>query len=144
MAASELMDRWDAAMSNSDAMWDCIEAFARPGGFSGMQATLHASYATGDADEVVRRAWRWWAQAAHLANAQGVHALTDRIFLFAVHFTTGILPNRRYVPSRGGLGYPSGGTYHDIARSAVDSLSQLPPTCLSSTRPLTNSTLPPH
>ena len=23
-AASQLMDRWDAAMGNSDAMWDCV------------------------------------------------------------------------------------------------------------------------
>ncbi len=72
---------------------DRIEALARRGGFGGMEATLYASYATGDAEEVVRRPWRWWAQAARLANAQGEHALAGRIFLFAVHFTTGILPN---------------------------------------------------
>ena len=66
-AASRLMDRWDAAMGTGDARWDCIEAFARQGGFHGMEASLYESYEsyeTGDAYEVTRRPWRWWARAA--------------------------------------------------------------------------------
>lgn len=130
-AASRLMDRWDAAMGNSDAMWDCIEAFARQGGFHGMEASLHESYETGDAYEVTRRPWRWWAAAARLASATGEHALAGRIFLFTTHFTNLILPKMDATyQAEIGLSYPDGGTFQNIAQSAVSSLSQLPPEML--------------
>jgi hypothetical protein len=126
-AASELMDRWDAARGDSDAMWDCLEAFARLGGFHSSQATLQAGYEMGDSYAAVRRPWHWWAEAARLANAQGEHALVGRIFLFAAHFTGLILPKMDWVTQdEMGLSYPDGGTYQDIARSAIDSLSRLP------------------
>ena len=64
-------------------------------------------------------------------DAQGEHALAGRIFLFAVHFTTGILPNMdARFQAEVGLSCPSGGTYQDIARSAVNSPSPLPPDML--------------
>jgi hypothetical protein len=126
-AASQLMDRWDAARGDSDAMWDCLEAFARLGGFHSDVETLHAGYEMGDTYAAVRRPWRWWAEAARLANAQGEHALVGRIFLFALHFTGSIVPKMDWVTqSDVGLSYPDGGTYQDIARSAIDSLSHLP------------------
>ena len=126
-AASELMDRWDAARGDSDAMWDCLEAFARLGGFHSSQATLQAGYEMGDSYAAVRRPWRWWAEAARLANARGEHALVGRIFLFAAHFTGLILPKMDWVTQdEMGLSYPDGGTYQDIAQSAIDSLSRLP------------------
>ena len=126
-AASQLMDRWDAARGDSDAMWDCLEAFARLGGFHSSQATLQAGYEMGDSYAAVRRPWRWWAEAARLANAQGEHALVGRIFLFAAHFTGLILPKMDWATQdEVGLSYPDGGTYQDIAGSAIDSLSRLP------------------
>jgi hypothetical protein len=132
-AAAQLMDRWDAARArdDSDAMWDCLEAFARLGGFRSAQATLQAGYEMGDSYAAVRRPWRWWAEAARLANAQGEHALVGRIFLFTYHFTRLILPKMDWDhQSDVGLSYPDGGTYQDIARSAADSLSHVPPNVL--------------
>jgi len=129
--ASQLMDRWDAARGNNDAMWDCIEAFARLGGFRSAQATLEAGYRMGDSYAAVRVPWRWWAEAARMANAQGEHALAGRIFLFTAHFTRLILPRMDWAMQNDiGLGYPNGGTFEDIARSAADSLRQLPPDML--------------
>jgi hypothetical protein len=126
-AASQLIDKWDTVRGDSDAMWDCLEAFARLGGFHSAEATLQAGYEMGDSYAAVRRPWRWWAEAARLANAQGEHALVGRIFLFAAHFTGSILPKMDWIiQSDVGLSYPDGGTYQDIARSAVDSLSHLP------------------
>jgi hypothetical protein len=126
-AASQLMDRWDAARGDSDAMWNCLEAFARLGGFRSAEATLHAGYEMGDSYAAVRRPWRWWAEVARLASARDEHALVGRIFLFAAHFTGSILPRMDWVTqSDVGLSYPDGGTYQDLARSAVDSLSHLP------------------
>jgi hypothetical protein len=130
-AASELMDRWDAARGDSDAMWDCLEAFARLGGFHSSQVTLQAGYEMGDSYAAVRQPWHWWAEAARLANAQGEHTLVGRIFLFAAHFTGLILPKMDWASQADvGLSYPDGGTYQDIARSAMDSLSRLPPDML--------------
>jgi hypothetical protein len=126
-AASQLMDKWDAARGDSDAMWDCLEAFARLGGFHSAEVTLQAGYEMGDSYAAVRRPWLWWAEAARLANARGEYALVGRIFLFAAHFTGLILPKMDWaIQSDVGLSYPDGGTYQDIARSAVDSLSHLP------------------
>ena len=126
-AASHLMDRWDAARGESDAMWDCLEAFARLGGFFSAERTLQAGYELGNSYAAVRRPWHWWAEAARLANAQGEHVLVGRIFLFALHFTSSILPKMDAVTQGDvGLSYPDGGTYQDIARSAIDSLSHLP------------------
>jgi hypothetical protein len=131
IAASQLMDRWDAAMGNSDAMWACIEAFARVGGFRSSEATLQAGYEMGDSYAAVNQPWRWWAEAARLANAQGEYALTGRIFLFTTHFTRQIAPKMDWVTqAEVGLSSPSGGTYQDIARNAIDSLSHLSPNML--------------
>jgi hypothetical protein len=108
-------------------MWDCLEAFARLGGFRSAEATLHAGYEMGDSYAAVRRPWRWWAEAARLANAQDEHQLVGRIFLFCAHFTGSILPKMDWVTQCDvGLSYPDGGTYQDVARSAVDSLSHFP------------------
>lgn len=80
---------------------------------------------------MVRRPWHWWAEAARQANAQREYALAGRIFLFALHFTTGILPRMDAAfQAEFGLSYPSGGTYQDMARSAAKSLGQLPPSML--------------
>ena len=51
----------------------------------------------------------------------------ERFIMFAAHFTGSILPKMDSVTQGGvGLSYPDGGTYQDIARSAVASLSHLP------------------
>jgi len=130
-AASQLMNRWDAARGNSDAMWDCLEAFARLGGFRSPEATLQAGYEMGDDYAAVNQPWRWWAEAARLANAQGEYALAGRIFLFTAHFTRLIAPKMdAFTQGELGLSAPIGGSYQDIAQSAAESLSQLPPDML--------------
>jgi hypothetical protein len=126
-AASQLMDRWDAASGDNDAMWDCMEAIARLGGFRSAEATLELGYQMGDDYAAVRRPWRWWAEAARLANTQGEYALAGRIFLFAVFFTVSVLPNMDWVTQGDvGLSDLGGGIFEDIARSAMNSLSHLP------------------
>jgi hypothetical protein len=122
------MDRWDAAMGNNNVMWGCLEAFARLGGFRGMKAALNDSYTTGDAREGALRPWRWWAEAAREATAQGQHALAGRIFLFAFHFTMNIYPRmNQMTQAEVGLCYPEDGIYQAIARNAAASLRHLPP-----------------
>jgi hypothetical protein len=127
-AASKLMDRWDAAMGNSDAMWACVDAFAQLGGFRGLEASLRETVAGQSTDDILNRPWRWWAEAAHLANSCGEHALAGRIFLFAYLFVNQLLPKMNASTQLdAGLGRPGQGTYESIARSAADSLSHLPP-----------------
>lgn len=131
MAASQLMDRWDAAMGNSDAMWDCVDAFARLGGFHGLEALLREGEAGKQTGDVLNRPWRWWAEAANLANASGEYALAGRIFLFTYLFVGQLLPKlNASTQLDAGLGNPGQGTYESIARSAVDSLGYLPPDML--------------
>lgn len=126
-AASQLMDRWDAAMGNSDAMWACIDAFARLGGFRGAEAVIRESVAGKRTEDLVNRPWRWWAEAAGLANARAEYALTGRIFLFTYLFVNQVLPTMNASTQLdSGLGRPGQGTYESIARSAADSLSHLP------------------
>lgn len=127
-AASQLMDRWDAAMGNSDAMWACVDDFARLGGFRGLEALLGERFADTQTEDVLNRPWRWWAEATRLANACGEHALAGRIFLFVYLFVNRLLPEMNASTQLdAGLGRPLQGTYESIARSAADSLSHFPP-----------------
>ena len=127
-AASQLMDRWDAAMGNSNAMWSCVDAFAQLGGFRGLEALLSESVAGKQTEDILNRPWRWWAEAARLANACGEHALAGRIFLFSYLFVNQTLPSMNgSTQLDAGLGQPGQGTYESIARSAADSLISLSP-----------------
>lgn len=127
-AASQLMDRWDVAMGNSDAMWACVDAFAQLGGFRGLEASLRETNTGQSAGDILNRPWRWWAEAARLANACGEHALAGRIFLFTYLFVSQMLPKMNASTQLdAGLGRPGQGMYESIARSAADSLSHLPP-----------------
>lgn len=127
-AASQLMDRFDAAMGNSNAMWACLDAFAALGGFRGTQSALSEVIDGKQAEDVLNRPWRWWAEAAQLAGASGEDALAGRIFLFAHLFVAQILPTMNASTQMDtGLGQPRQGTYESIARSAADSLTRLPP-----------------
>jgi hypothetical protein len=82
-------------MGNSDMMWACIDSFAQLGGYRGFQAVVMETGPDGKStDDVLNRPWRWWAEAARLANARGEHALTARIFLLALFIVTNIIPSR--------------------------------------------------
>lgn len=101
--ATALMDRWDAALGDSDAMFACLA-------------------------QIARRPWGWWAAASRAAAAAGEPALTGRIFLFAHLFTTRLVD--RITPEKQretGLGRPEPDAYRAIAEQAVSSLVQLPP-----------------
>lgn len=102
--ATALMDGWDAALGNSDAMWDCMAQIAHRG------------------------PWEWWAAASRAAGAAGDPALVGRIFLFTHLFTTRLVD--RISPEKQretGLGRPDPAAYRAIAEQAVSSLVQLPP-----------------
>lgn len=108
-------------------MWDCTDAFAKLGGFRGLETAISESAAGKDTEDILNRPWRWWAEAASLANASGEHALAGRIFLFTYLFVTQLLPKMNPATQLDtGLGRPVQGTYESIARSAANSLSQLP------------------
>lgn len=65
-------------------MWECIDAFWRLGGYRGAQAVLMETGPNGKSvEDVLNRPWRWWAEAAALANAQGEYWVAARIFMFA-------------------------------------------------------------
>lgn len=102
--ATALMDRWDAALGDSEAMYACLAQIARRG------------------------PWEWWATASRAAGAAGEPALVGRIFLFAHLFTTRLVD--RISPEKQaetGLRRPEPGPYRTIAGQAVSSLVQLPP-----------------
>lgn len=128
-AAAGLLDRWDAAMGNSDAMWACIDDFARLGGYRGYQkVTLETGPGGKSYDDVMNRPWRWWAEAALLANARGEYALAARIFLLALFIVKNTIPRSDWALQMDtGLVAPIQGTYQSIAASAADALAQLPP-----------------
>jgi hypothetical protein len=126
--AARLMDRWDAALGNSNAIWSCIEAIARRGGFRGAEATLMEVMDGENASDVSQRPWRWWNEAARLAQAAGDDVLAGRIFLFTHLFATQTVPNMRPIDMMDtGLEQPWSDTYQSIARTAVASLARLAP-----------------
>ncbi len=126
-AAAKLMDRWDAALGNSDATWACVDAVAKLGGFRGLEALLGESGTGKQTEDILNRPWRWWAEAARLASACAEYALAGRIFLFAYLFVNQMLPTMNNATQLdAGLGRPSQGTYESIARSAAGSLTHLP------------------
>lgn len=101
--ATALMDRWDAALGDGDAMFACMA-------------------------QIARRPWEWWAAASGAAAAAGEHALTGRIFLFAHLFTTRLVDRISPQQQREtGLGRPDPDVYRAIAAQAVSSLVHLPP-----------------
>lgn len=126
--AAQLIDRFEAAMGNSDAMWDCVDAFWRLGGFRGAQAVFMETGPGGKSiDDVLNRPWRWWAEAAALANAQGEYLVAVRIFMFAYFIMTNIVPKADLgLQLDTGIAPPRQGTYERIAASAVQALAQLP------------------
>jgi len=131
-AVSELMDEWDAAMGNSDAMYSCLEAIARQGGWKGEDATMMEAIGKGDAaSTVIQRPWRWWDEAARKAQAEGNDALVGRIFLFTHMYAQQLAPKMdRQTLASVGLDPPSEDTYKSIAASAVGSLAKLDPNLL--------------
>ncbi len=130
-AASRLMDRWDASLGDSDAVWNCIESIARQGGFQGGEATLREIVDGRSVEDVTNRPWRWWAQACGLANATGNDILAGRIFLFAYLFLTQMVGKMRAVDMmETGLGQPTDNSYQEIAGYAVASLARLSPDVL--------------
>src|SRR5690349_3450522 len=62
--ASQLMEQWDAALGNSDAVYDCLEAIARQGGWKGEAATtieaMDFARNGGAVATVTQRPWQWW------------------------------------------------------------------------------------
>lgn len=128
VAATTVMDRWDASLGNNDAMWNCLEAIARQGGFNGPQATFMEVADGKDASDVTQRPWRWWHEAARLAHATGDHQLAGRIFLFTHLFATQTVSGMRAGDMlETGLVAPPTAIYEQIAATAVESLAQLPP-----------------
>lgn len=129
--ASKLMDTWDACLGNSDATWECIEMIARRGGFRGEQQIFQDVARGADTRDVLQRPWRWWRQAALLANQTGDDVLAGRIFLFTHLFVVSMLPKMTaFDQGETGLCQPSTESYHDIARVAVQSLARLAPSLL--------------
>lgn len=98
-----LMDRWDAALGDGEAMVACLV-------------------------QIGRRPWEWWTAASLAAGAAGEHALAGRIFLFVHLFTTGLADRIGPEQQREiGLGRPDPDAYRAIAAQAMSSLVQLPP-----------------
>ena len=127
-SAAQLLDRWQAAAGNSDAIWDCVDEFWRLGGFRGAQRVIMETGPNGKSvDDVLNRPWRWWAEAAALANAQGEYWLTARIFMFAYFIMVNVVPKADLALQLDtGITPPKQGTYERIAASAVQALAQLP------------------
>jgi hypothetical protein len=126
--AERLMDRWDACLGDSDAMWDCLESIARRGGFRGPHASVVEIMGGTDAAEVTQRPWHWWGEAARLAHETGRHRLAGRIFLFTHLFATRTVSLMRPGDMLAtGLEAPQAATYRRIAEIAADSLARLPP-----------------
>lgn len=126
--AAQLLDRWDAAAGDNDAMWECIDDFWRLGGFRSSQAVLMETGPNGKSvEDVLNRPWRWWAEAAALANAQREYWTTARIFLFAYFIMVNIVPKADLALQLDtGVAPPKQGTYERIAASAVQALAELP------------------
>ena len=126
--ASRLMDRWDSSLGNNDAVWNCLEMIARRGGFTGIEGTLREVVAGKDAGDVTQRPWRWWHEAARLAQAAGNDVLPGRIFLFTCLFTTQMVTTMNAATQADvGLGPPAEDIYKSIATIAVGSLAHLSP-----------------
>lgn len=124
--ATALMDRWEASLGDSDAVWACLEAIAHQGGFHGLETLQEA--ASGNVADVIQRPWRWWAAAAAAAHAEGDQVLPARIFLFTQLFKTQMVPNMSGGNMMSiGLDSPAPEYYSAIASVAVDSLRMLPP-----------------
>lgn len=132
--ASQLMDRWDAAMGNSDAIWACMETIAHQGGWKGEDVTMREAMEAsrgGDAASVTQRPWRWWNEAAIVAQATGHDVLAGRIFLFAHMFVQQLAPKMDWRNMASvGLDPPADDTYKSIAASAVGALAKLDPSFL--------------
>ena len=126
--ATRLLDRWDASTGNSDAIWECVDEFWRLGGFRSAQRVIMETGPNGKSvDDVLNRPWRWWAEAAALANAQGEYWLTARIFMFAYFIMVNVVPKADLALQLDtGITSPKQGTYERIAASAVQALAQLP------------------
>lgn len=129
--ATAMMDRWDRAMGNNDAMWSCIEAIARLGGFRGPEAAFDEAAAGRDAQDVLDRPWRWWTAASRAALSAGDNVLPGRIFLFTYLFINQILPGMNAVTQlETGLSGPETRSYQYIARQAIQAMEQLAPSML--------------
>lgn len=123
--AERIMNRWDASMGNSDAMWDCLEAIGRRGGYRGAEGMLHESLNGRDITEILQRPWRWWNEAARAANSRGQDALVGRIFLFAYLYVNQLAPTMKGGNELStGVVKPAENLYKDIAALAVDSLAK--------------------
>jgi len=126
--ASRLMDQWDSSIGNSDAVWNCIEAIARRGGFRGSEAMMKEVMDGKKSADVIQRPWRWWNEAARLAQATGNEVLAGRIFLFTRMFAISTSQKMRTVDKmETGLDRPPEDIYKSIASIAISSLARLSP-----------------
>lgn len=124
--AERLMDRWDASLGDSDAMWNCLEAIGRRGGYGGAESMLRESMNGRDVPDILQRSWRWWNEAARAANGRGQDALVGRIFLFAYLYVNRLAPTIKGGRELNtGVVVPAEQLYKSIASLAVDSLAKL-------------------
>ena len=125
--AARLLDRFEAAMGNSDAIWTCLEDFAKLGGFPGLEWLLGDTSGR-PVGEILDRTWRWWAEAALLANARGEYAIAARVFMFSWLIATELMPKASANAQMDiGLTTPTQGTYQRIVARGAEALAQLPP-----------------
>ncbi|MBN1091207.1 hypothetical protein JKP75_00515 [Blastococcus sp. TML/M2B] len=104
--ATALMDRWDAALGSSDAIWATLAQIA---------------------DRGATPPWPWWAAASRAAAEAGDPVLVGRIFLFTHLVATQLAP--RMTPEKErevGLGRPDPLSYRAVAELAMRTLPQLP------------------
>lgn len=92
--AGALLDRWDAALGSSDAVWDVLEAMGRRGGAPRPQ-DIPFVQGNVDFEELRHRAWRWWARVADEAADDRDYLLATRVGLFLLLFVRQISPNMR-------------------------------------------------
>lgn len=129
--ATRLMNRWDRSLGTNDAVWTCLELIARRGGFAGSGKMRKAALRSPDPSAVIQRPWRWWDEAAHVAQTRGNHLLPGRIFLFTHLFTSQMVRSMTAGDRmRIGLDPPEDEIYRSIAATAVGSLAQLWPSQL--------------
>ena len=129
--AADIMSQWDAAIGNSAATWSCLETIAKRGGLDTSQGPgpMYVYLAANeDFEAVSQRPWRWWTEAARVAQTQGDHFLVARIFLFMGLFTISLAPKHSYRSlTEAGLVPPDGPWKRKLTELAISSLGELDP-----------------
>lgn len=113
-----MVDRWDASLGNSDAVWDTMEELARFGGFPDGMETF--------AD--LQRVWGKWVAVAKSALSVGDDVLVGRIFLMAHLFALTVAPKiTQENIGDTGLDDPSPEHRRTLGATAFDALAKLDP-----------------